>query len=781
MSQKSILNPPDFHRRLGKNLSRLIKPQDMGLPSLKNFNIDDIKKIKEKTVNVLANLSPEDKLYTLLKVPIKKKYLTKLEEDNEMHHNLFILFLRYLIYLQKFEPQQKTYILALEIDEYKDLENLKYVFLPGLENIYEKFEQLTDFEYLIYIIRIDGRWVIEILSIGDKIPFLIDFISPSLSNVNHLQLHGIISKIHQVLFEEALTEDYVLLDKLISREINDYSIYVCFISYYVTMNQEWNDVKENIGNLSEVEMKYFKNKILWIIYTIIMKNYLLTENTIINNNNSSLKLQTTLDSQSNITELNNKNSSDKRFDSNNYFSLKHQSTIDSKTKSHNLKKIASIPLKNSLENNEHYFISQKTLGDLLKQMKTEILEEVTKTKPYSDLDKFINEEFPEDPTIKFPPSDDFHLKFSKNELKEIILKYGEKFKENITIKANESYQKDLEFYKNYNNFNYLLWYYYNNDSDMYTTLIKEYNNRLHNQLLNSLGLPPLPPNPQIQVPREELPHSSTFNSKKEYIPKYNVSVKTEPNYNESMEKADNSTNIEKDFKNNKLIRKQSSMLKNSDNPIIPKRLSKVEGITQSNQNIIKMVPLSQKSIKQNSMNNIENNANLTKVLNNSKNTIISRFHNSHNNNNNSQSQSSQKLIKLPHINNSDPNKSSFNHNKSKSLQPTQSLNELSNKNLPILIPLGSPKHSVNNSQNYFLNNSHISINKMKNPLLLGENEDKKLPLFNVQTPNKHINRARATKILRNDLITYGFEEYNKYVLKENDTVGLRKQKNNFFF
>ena len=801
MSQQTISNQPEFHRKLGKNLSRLIKPQDMGLPSLNNFNIDDIKKIKEKTVSFLENLSPEDKLYTLLKVPIKKKYLTKLEEDNEMHHNLFVLFFRYLVYLQKFEPHQKTYILALEIDEYKDLEKLKYSFLPGLENIYEKFEELNDFEYLIYIVKIDGRWAIEILRISDKKPFLIDFISPMLSNVNHQQLHIIISKIHQDLYEEALTEDYLLLDKLISREINDYSIYTCFISYYITMNQDWKDLKENVGNLSEDEMKSFTNKILWIIYTVFMKNYLLKENTIINNNNNNnksavLKTQKTFETPTNSPELNRQNSSYKRFDSNNYFTERKQSIVDSKPNSYYLKKISSVPFKNSLENN--YSISQKTLVDLLKQMKNEILEEVTKKKTYSELDKFINEELPEDPRIKLPRLDDFHLKFSKNELKEILLKYGEKFKEKITTKANESYTKEVEFYQNYNNFNYLLWYYYNYDSNMYRTLIDEYNSRLHNQLLNSLGLPPLPPLPPLtqkpQIIREELHHSPTLNnSKKDYIPQYNVSVKTEPNHHESKENPSNSMNMGADSKNYKLVRKQSSMLNDSDQLHLPRRLSKVEVITQSNQNISKIEPSSHKLLKEHSMNyknnNSEYNLKSLKDLKNNKDPNISKNHN-HNNTTNIENPSSQKLLKSPH-NKLDPNTSSLNHRKSKSFQPIPSINALSNRNLPdiheveensskvLFNPIKSPKLSHNNSINKFANNSHISNNKLKNHLFLGENKDEKLPIINVKTPNGNINPPRATKIMINDPNTYGFDQYNKYVLKEKDTAGLRKHKNDF--
>ena len=708
MSQQTISNPSDFPRRLGKNF---IKPQDICLPSLKNFNMDDIKKIKEKSVSFLANLSPEDKLYSLLKVPIKKKYLTKLEEDNEIHHNLFVFFFRYLVYLQKFEPHQKTYILALEIDEYKDLEKLKYSFLPGLENIYEKFEELNDFEYLLYIVRIDGRWVIEIIRRSDKKPFLIDFIIPMLSNVNHLQLHGIISKIHQVLFLEALTEDYVLLDKLISREINDYSIYACFISYYVTMNQDWKDVKENIGNLSEDEMKSFINKILWIIYTVIMKNYLLKENTIINNNNNNNEIIQI--NQSAVLEPKNK------------------SFIDSKPNGYYLKKNIFVPIRNSLEKNGCYSLSQKTLVDLLKQTKTEILEEVSKKKTYSDLDKFIDEELPKDPRIKLPHLDDFHLKFSRNELKEILLKYGEKFKEKKSTKTNESYTKEAEFHQNYNNFNYLLWYYYNYDPDMYKTLIEEYNNRLHNQMLTSLGLHPLPPKLQIiQTSREELHHSPTLNSKKVHIPQYNVSVLTEPSYNESIEKTGNSMNMGVNLKN-QLVGKPSSMLNNPDNPFLSRRSSKAEIMPSSHPNFSKIIsyqqfnkimPISPKTTTKHFMGSKNNNidsSKLFKALNNNKDSNIdkSKFFKNHNSHNNNNEKALQNILKFSHSS-LDPNINNINHRKSKSFQPTENLTKIESSLKTVINQqtiVSKDKNIENNPNSYISNNNiHPNISKSDN-------------------------------------------------------------------
>ena len=793
MSQQTISNPHEFHR----NISRLNKPQDMGLPSLENFNIDDIKKIREKKCSTLANLSPEDKLFTLLKVPIKKKYLTKLEEDNEMHHNLFVFFLRYLVYLQKFEPHQKIYLLALEIDEYKDLKKLKYEFLPGLENIYNKFEELKDFEYLVYIIRIDGRWVIEILRIRDKKPFLIDFISPMLRNVNHVQLHSIISKIHHDLYEETLIEDYNLLNKLISREINDYSIYVCFITYYVTMNQDWNDVKENIGNFSEHEMKSFINKILWIIYTILMRNCLLNENAKTNNNISkitsnynhspALKPQTTLDSQDLMSnnspglnhrnssykqfgsnnnpslknqsvihspELNHRNSSNKLFGSNNHSSLKHQSVIDSpglnphrrnssykqcdvnrhsSLKHQSVIDFDSLTFKKPLENNAHFSISKKTIVDLLKQMKKEILEEVTKKKTYSDLDKFINEELSDE---KLHHLDDFHLKFSKNELKEILLKYGEKFKEQKSTKINELHTKEFEYCQNYNNFISLLNYYYYYDSDMYKNLINEYNDRLQNQLLMSLGLPP---KPQI---------ITTVQSKKKYIPQYNVSIKTKPNYYESMENTGKSRNS----KNYRLVRKKSSIKNDSDNQFLLRRPSQIEMTNPSYLYFSKTDPSQQKVTKHRSMhhknNDIENNPQLLKVPNNNRDSNVSRTLYSHHNNK-SENPSSQKLL-------------------SNIFQSNQSFNGLSNINLTDIHVVKentskltlNPKQSHNNTPKKSLNNSPLSINPMKKNLFLGDNNDEKLPLIdvktpNVKTPNARISPGIATTKIINNLNTYG--------------------------
>ena len=236
------------------------------------------------------------------------------------------------------------------------------------------------------------------------------------------------------------------------------------------MFERWKDIQRNIGCLSEGEMKGFSNKIIWLVYIIILQNSFGKETTNIKNN----QLNYTDNIKNGI--FTNKN---KILYQNNSNSVNIGSRNIGKSK--NLKGTLYLPLKKSVNFGDsievdQYSFSRKMFISKLKRLKQEILEEFSqKTRSGIFLSEKVN-------TKHASLMNYNNLDFSKNEPENLLA-----FKENYF--HNESLRKQLEMMKNYRQFQNLLWFYYYYDQDAYRSLIELYKERLQSHLLNSLGLP----------------------------------------------------------------------------------------------------------------------------------------------------------------------------------------------------------------------------------------------------------------------------------------------------
>ena len=493
MSQKQI----PFQRNPTKYLSRLLKQPLSDLPLLTSFQAEELPGLKKIVTNLVFSLKDDDRLFTHLKVPIKKKYLEKLENDHELHQNMVLFLLRYLIAMQNLTQRQRIYLIALEINDFKDPLSLKYEFLPGLENIYEKTSDLEPFDLLVYLLQVDSRWVVEVVNLKEQKAFLIDFINPALSHLKSNVLHFLVDRIHFELFKDHLSDKFEFLEKFIARELNDYGLYSSFLVYMLIIN-EGNDVRKIFEDIDEESMKGFEEKILWLIYSIIAKS---------------------VKNGSSMTELAPKNPKQPSLNLDKY----------------NLKKSEPmLPMKDNEPAVEKVTFSSTMLKDLLKQTKQEIISEVSAKRNHTNLDQFIDEELESDTKQLKNTKDKQHLRLTKRDLKDLLSKYKDRVEHVRQLEASEEQEKSMRLMQNYSSFNYLLWYYYTYDQTTYKKLLDEYNKRLHSHLLSSLGLPPLipeevheviePPEPKQIIPKEPAPPKR----KAAFVPQYNL-TKTEEN------------------------------------------------------------------------------------------------------------------------------------------------------------------------------------------------------------------------------------------------------------
>lgn len=496
MSQKQL----PFQRNPTKSLSRLLKQPLSDLPLLTSFQAEELPSLKKIVTNFVYSLKDDERLFTHLKVPIKKKYLEKLENDHELHQNMFLFLLRYLIAMQNLAQRQRIYLIALEIIDFKDLFSFQYDFLPGLENIYDKTSDLDPFDLLVYLLRVDSRWVVEVVNLKEQKAWLIDFINPALSHLQSNVLHFLVDRIHFELFKDHLSDKFEFLEKFIARELNDYGLYSGFLVYMLIVN-DGNDVKKIFEDIDEESMKGFEEKILWLIYSIIARNL---------KNGSMTELALNHPSQNKQSSLN----------------------LDKYT----LKKSESMlpPMKESEPAVEKVIFSSKMLKDLLKQTKQEIISEVSSKRNHTNLDQFIDEELETDAKQLKIAKDKQHLRLTKRDLKDLLSKYKDRVEHVRQLEASEEQKKSMRLMQNYSSFNYLLWYYYTYDQTTYKKLLDEYNKRLHSHLLSSLGLPPLipeevheviePPEPKQMMLKEPAPPKR----KAGFVAQYNL-TKTEEN------------------------------------------------------------------------------------------------------------------------------------------------------------------------------------------------------------------------------------------------------------
>lgn len=156
----------------------------------------------------------------------------------------------------------------------------------------------------------------------------------------------------------------------------------------------------------------------------------------------------------------------------------------------NLDTYGSLPSNDNNSNTDRSHkniqISKSELTNMLKEMKEEILEETNQKK-----NEFVNKV-----AEKHKVNND-KLAFTKDEIREMLKEYKEKIKKDIINDAKKQksvnspdYQAQFSLMQQqqYAQFQSLLWYYYIYNPELYRQLIDEYNHRLHNQLLTSLGL-----------------------------------------------------------------------------------------------------------------------------------------------------------------------------------------------------------------------------------------------------------------------------------------------------
>ena len=129
-------------------------------------------------------------------------------------------------------------------------------------------------------------------------------------------------------------------------------------------------------------------------------------------------------------------------------------------------------------------ISKGDLTNMLRDIKQDILEETVNKN-----DKYVDSLASKHNFL------DNKVAFTRNEIRQLLRDYKTKISSEIKQDKEQRYNVENAYYQNmysmaqqYSNFQSLLWYYYIYNPELYSQLINEYNHRLHNQLLGSLGL-----------------------------------------------------------------------------------------------------------------------------------------------------------------------------------------------------------------------------------------------------------------------------------------------------
>ena len=503
-----LLSDENFSRKATTSLSS-IKQFESEFPSLKNFSIDEMAKLRKRLAFFLNSLKAENPLFSSLQITIQKKSLDILEREHQIDCDLFIFFIKYLLHMNKNETNiHKIEILAFEVDDIKGSKTIKYSFIGELENVCD-VRGLDGIEFLVYLLKIEGRWILAIISLKDQKTYLIDFMNPLLSHIDKHDLELVVQKIHTHLYKKTLKGKMVKLENLVFGGLNDFSLYVAFVLYFL-MFEKWIDIQRDIASFSEGEMKAFFNKVLWLVYSIIIRNSLEKETSETNNNK--LNFNNNINYGSSITNINKISDNTNNSGSGNTYSLSIEKPINGYESSSILRK-KSVLFK---DHNEipQITISRKLLVSQLKQCKQEIIEEISHKKSKSNAETYFSEN-----TIKN------NIKFMKYEVDDSLTKYTKKFQEKNNTGQYLSPNKDFEMMENYQKFQNLMWFYYYYDKTAYRSLIEEYNKRLQNHLFDNLGLPPVEIPSKLQPKKQQ---NSEISSNQSLFPQFNPIVNDFP-------------------------------------------------------------------------------------------------------------------------------------------------------------------------------------------------------------------------------------------------------------
>lgn len=172
-------------------------------------------------------------------------------------------------------------------------------------------------------------------------------------------------------------------------------------------------------------------------------------------------------------------------------------------------------------------ITKGDLTNMLRDIKQNILEETVNKN-----DKYVDSLASKHNFL------DNKVAFTRDEIRQLLRDYKTKISSEIKQDKEQRYNVESAYHQNmysmaqqYSNFQSLLWYYYIYNPELYSQLINEYNHRLHNQLLGSLGL------------SEEFSNKEKSAIDKNTAIKFNVSQNT---FNEeSPPKSPNKSNIRK--------------------------------------------------------------------------------------------------------------------------------------------------------------------------------------------------------------------------------------------
>lgn len=487
------------------SLSSIIKQTEFDfLPSLKNFSNQEIPKLRKRIAFFLNSLKSGDSLFSSLRVQIKKTSLEILEKHFELDHELFLFFLKYILQLSRFEGNNhKIHVLALEVDYFKISKKMKFSFIFGLENICDNLIDLENIETLVYLLKIDGRWIFIILPLKNQNAYyLIDFVPNGEGSLENHDFHNLMQKLHYNLFQKKIIGKLLKLDSLTVHELTDSTIFASFILYNLLMIN-WRDIPKDIGSFSEGEMRGFSNKILWLIYTIIIRNdsKVLSSNSNINIKTINETLNKNVDISQNSQRINESAAAP---------------LINEKPKTNVRRKSVVIEDQNDVS---RYCFPREILITQLKNFKNEIIQEVTHKKSKSNVEAFISEELDQNRTSST-------MRISKKELGGLLGKYHRKFIENNNPQRNYLNNETAAFIErekmeNYQKFHNLLWFYYYYDKAAYQTLIEEYNKRLQNHLLTGLGLPPAQ-NFENEKPKKRI----EIKNEHSFSPQYNLTIKS---------------------------------------------------------------------------------------------------------------------------------------------------------------------------------------------------------------------------------------------------------------
>jgi len=173
-------------------------------------------------------------------IKVQNEDILNFQKEDQVSLNIIMIFLEYLNSLQSFyraenkNSKNRNLFYAIDISTIQDdPKKIKYkVFEPNLRKSLGNPDLTKNFDKIVILLCVDGRWIVSVFHIANQSLFIIDFLSEHLSNIESQKLcEDVIWIVQKELGDEAKVESLEYYEDKRLNYLSDCGLYTLNYAY----------------------------------------------------------------------------------------------------------------------------------------------------------------------------------------------------------------------------------------------------------------------------------------------------------------------------------------------------------------------------------------------------------------------------------------------------------------------------------------------------------------------------------------------------------------------